>query len=201
MIKLFQTILFTGLFVLMAFVVSPVHAETDAKAQKFVQTLGDEAIALLDVEGQTEEEFQKDFSRLLTRYFDIKTIGRFTLGKNWRIATEEQQDEFLDLFKKMVVSIYSNKFQDYTNEKFNVINAVVKNKRDSIVTSQIEFTNERPPIRLEWRVRTGRSGQKIIDLSIEGVSMSITQRSDFASVITRGGGIEALLERMRKQYN
>ncbi len=201
MVKTLQTSLFTGFFILMAFFVSPVQAETDVRAQKFVQTLGNEAIALLAVEGQAEEAFKKDFGRLLTRYFDIETIGRFTLGKNWRLATEEQQDEFLDLFKKMVVSIYADKFQDYTNEKFNVISAVVKNKRDSIVTSQIEFDGERPPIRLEWRVRNKDSKLKIIDLSIEGVSMSITQRSDFASVITRGGGMEALLELMREQYN
>lgn len=200
MIKSFFSAFVISFFAISFFVATPAMAENDERAKAFVQKLGDEAIAMLAVE-QTQEQFAIDFSNLLTRYFDVKTIGRFTLGKHWRDATEAEQKEFLSLFKKMIVSIYSEKFQDYTNEKFRVVQAVVKNKRDSIVTSQIEFDGERPPIRLEWRVRNKKSGLQIIDLSIEGVSMSITQRSDFTSVITRGGGIEALLERMREQYN
>lgn len=195
-------------FFVMAFVmllaVSPAKADEafEAKAKAHVQTLGDKAIAVISNTSNTKADREREFNKLLVQYFDLKSIGRFVLGRYWRDATPEQHKEYLKLFQKMIASMYAEKFSTYTNEKFNVVNAVAKNERDAIVSSQIEFDGSRPPIMLEWRVRNKEDGLKIVDLSVEGISMSVTQRSDYNSVIQKNDGdVEALLVTLRDNYN
>ena len=70
---------------------------------------------------------------------------------------------------------------------------------DSIVSSQI-IPPDAPPVAVDWRIRPRGDALKVIDVAVEGVSMSVTQRSEFSSVIQRGGGnIEALLQSLRQR--
>lgn len=194
--------IFTTLFAMViSFAVLFTSQQTAAAdAGKYVQSLGDRAISTISKEGITQEDIQKEFYTILDRYFDTAAIGRFVMGRHWRDASEQQRTEFLRLFKNMIVRMYSTRFTDYSDEKFRVDPQVVKTNRDHIVRSEIIFAGNRPPVKLEWRVRPNKDGAyKVIDLMIEGVSMSITQRSEFDAIIRRNG-IDGLLETMRKNY-
>ena len=53
---------------------------------------------------------------------------------------------------------------------------------------------------MDWRARTGGGQYKITDVMVKGVSISQTQRSEFASVIRESGGkVEGLLTELRKR--
>ena len=127
----------------------------------------------------------------------IPTIGRFVLGRYWRTASREQQQEYLELFENMVVETYARRFTEYSGETFRVLGSRGEGEGDTMVQSQI-VRPAGPPIQVAWRVRE-RNGQfRIIDVSIEGVSMAVTQRNEFGAVIQRNGGrIEPLLETLR----
>lgn len=128
----------------------------------------------------------------------MNTIGRFALGRYWRSASPAQQEEYLGLFESMIVEIYSRRFGDYNGEKFEILSARELGKTDVIVSSRIVPKNN-VPIALDWRVRQKKGRFVIIDVMVEGVSMALTQRSDFASVIQRGGGnIDVLLNHLRQ---
>jgi phospholipid transport system substrate-binding protein len=72
--------------------------------------------------------------------------------------------------------------------------------RFQLVTSRIIDPSKNQELRLDWRVAEGESGLKIIDVVIEGVSMSITQRQEYASVIQNNGGkVQALIDALNKQ--
>ncbi len=185
------------------FFVSPVMASSEEdSAVSFIKELGDQAIEVISNKEMDESGKKERFSSILESYFDIKSIGRFAMGHHWRKATDEQKGEYFKLFKSMIVSVYTERFSDYTNERLEVLKAEKVNRKDMIVASQIVFGDDgaRPPLKLDWRVRKRDEGLKVIDLSVEGVSMSVTQRSDFSSIIQRKGEVEALLAELRERY-
>lgn len=175
-----------------------VAAAADQGAQDFIAKMGDRGINFLGNQSMSMDAKKAEFSQLLTESFDMNTIGRFSLGANWKAATPAQQQEYLKLFKQMIIKVYSKRFSDYKGQKFEVRSSR-KEAKDSMVTSYIIPTSG-PEVRVDWRVRNKGGSYKVVDIIVEGVSMAQTQRADFSSVIQNGGGkVEALLEHMRKQ--
>ena len=175
-----------------------VEEDQSAAAQKFIEKLGEDAISFLSNTELSTDAKAKEFRRIMNASFDMKTIGRFVLGKNWRTATPEQQSEYQKLFNAMIVEVYTVRLDNYQGQKFEVGSVRDVGKKDLLVTSHI-LPVDSPKVKVDWRVRQKNGRYKIIDVLIEGVSMSLTQRSDFSSVIQRGGGdIEVLLEHLRK---
>jgi phospholipid transport system substrate-binding protein len=174
-----------------------VSAEDGAQAKQFVSAMGDKAISFLSNSSLTQSQKESEFRKLLNQNFDMATIGRFALGTNWKNASDKQKAEYQKLFNDMIVKIYSGRFNDYKGEGFDVASFQDSGKSDVLVTSYI-VPHTGSKIQVDWRVRNKNGQYKIIDVIIEGVSMSLTQRSDFSSVIQRGGGnFEVLLEHLR----
>ena len=179
---------------------APALASGD-KYEKFVQNLGEEALSALATEDMTEDKIASEIRGWLANYFDTETIARFALGRYWRQASSEEQKEYKKLFKDLIVKTYSKRLEEYSGEKFQVNGHTKASDRDTIVHSKILPANDKgPSTQVDWRVRNSKGKLKIIDVIVEGVSMSVTQRSDFSSVIQKGGGtIEALLVSLREK--
>ncbi|MEE3625488.1 ABC transporter substrate-binding protein [Nitrospirillum sp. BR 11752] len=177
---------------------TPALAAADAGAAvKFVQGLGDRAIGVLSKPGASKAEIQSTFTQLLEQNFDLQTIGRFVLGRYWNIANDAQRQEYMKLFQTMIVSVYAERFSQYAGETFKVGNAQPDGEKDAIVNSQVIRSNG-PAVNVDWRLRSKDGSFRIIDVVVENVSMSLTQRSEFASVIeSHGGDFNALLEALR----
>lgn len=170
-----------------------------APAKSFVDKMAQSGIGFLGNEGLTDEQRTAEFRKLLNNNFDMATIGRFALGRYWKTATPAQQTEYQKLFKNMIVEIYSRRFKEYNGQKLEITSARADGDADVIVSSSI-IPPEGAKVKVDWRVRKGGGGYKIVDILVEGVSMALTQRSDFASVIQRGGGnVDVLLEHLRAQ--
>jgi phospholipid transport system substrate-binding protein len=179
-------------------------ARSDAAA-KFVQDLGARAIDVLVKPQLARDEAMRRFRVLLNEGFDVPYISRFVLGQNWRTATPQQQQEYGTLFERLIVQVYADRFAQYSgknldvNETLKITGSRPEGDTDSIVSSQI-IRPDAPPVAVDWRIRSRGDQQKVIDVAVEGVSMSVTQRSEFSSVIQRGGGkIEALLDTLRQR--
>lgn len=179
-----------------------INAESAAQLA-FVKKATDEGLAFLSDTSLAHAEKRARFRTLLTRNFDLDTIGKFALGPYWRQATPAEQGQYLKLFKDMVVEVYTNRFQEYNGEKLQVESAkpVQGSPTDTLVTSYIMPTSGNgEKVRVDWRVRTKGNSMRVVDVIVEGVSMSVTQRSEFASVIQRGGGsISTLITHLQSQ--
>ncbi len=175
-------------------------ASVSDEAKTFVTKLADDGVSFLEDDSLSQDDRKKEFKKLLTKNFDMKTIARFALGKNWKQASKDEQKEYMTLFENMIINVYSRRFSEYDGQRLDIVSARDTGNSDAIVSSVIVPTSG-PKISVEWRVRKKKDGSmKVIDLIVEGVSMSLTQRSDFSSVIQRGGGkIDALLEHLRSQ--
>ncbi|MBM3546670.1 MAG: ABC transporter substrate-binding protein [Alphaproteobacteria bacterium] len=173
------------------------RAAAPEAAKTFVRGLANEAIEVMGNKGSAGPERLAKFRELFKRGFDVDAIGRFVLGRYWRDATEAEQQEYLRLFEDLIVHTYAGRFSEYSGETLTVLDARPEDDRVLLVTSQVNRTAG-PPIRLDWRIAEREGGFKIVDVVIEAVSMSVTQRSEFASVIQRGGGkVASLLTALR----
>ncbi len=185
------------------FAPAPAHAaQAEATpAAKFVEGLGAKALSSLTDSKLEAAERQSRVRGLLRNYFDVPTISRFVMGRYWNEATDAQKKEYGKLFEDMIVKTYAQRFSEYSGQSFTVgrTTETEAGQKDSLVDSQI-VQPDGPPVGIQWRVRNKGGSMKIVDVIVEGVSMSVTQRSDFVSVIENGGGkVEALLESLRKR--
>jgi len=156
-------------------------------ARKFIESMANRGIGFLSNPGVTREEQVAEFRGLLKDSFDMDTIGRFALGTYWRSASETQRDQYLKLFQKRVINSYAERFSEYSGQVLEVRDSRPEGRRDILVRSAI-LDNNGPEVSVDWRARYENGSYKVIDIVVEGVSMALTQRSDFASVIQRGGG-------------
>jgi phospholipid transport system substrate-binding protein len=169
-------------------------------AGKFVQDLGDHAIAIIADPAVTHDKRAEKFRQILRESFDLPTIGRFVIGRTWNAATDAQQKEYMRLFEELVVKTYGSRMELYTGEGFSVIGVRPESEKDTIVTSNITHPDGSEPTEIDWRVRLRDGKLGVIDVVVEGVSLSVTQRQEYASVIQRNGGqIDGLLDLMRQQ--
>jgi len=178
----------------------PSRADEVADAQGFVRTLADKAISQLTSPTMSQAEREQGFRKLLGEHFDVPAIGRSALGRYWRVATPEEQAEYMGLFEDLIVSTYAQRFRDYGGENLDIISASkTAGSEDNAVLVQSQISrNVAKPIRLDWRVAQASSDPKIVDVVIEGVSMMQTQRSEFTSVIVRNGNkVAGLITELR----
>lgn len=174
-----------------------VNDDRAAGARDFIQNMAKRGIDFLANPELTLEQRKAEFEDLLQSSFDIKTIGRFTMGRYWSSASEAQKAEFQKLFETMVIDSYSRRFSDYDGQDFEVTSTRSIGRSDTIVHSYITDTNGQK-ISVDWRVREKNGSYMVIDIIVEGVSMATTQRSEFSSVIQRGGGnVQVLIEHLR----
>ncbi len=182
-------------------VFNPAYAyakEETKSATSLVNQLGQEAVKLLSNDDLDEKSKREEFTRLLERDFDMRLIGRFVLGKHWRKASKEEQEEYLDLFQKYIVNTYQKRISEYSGENLKIVKSKSLNKKEELVNSQIVRPNG-PPIKLDWRVRRKKSGElKIVDIIVENVSMALTHREEFSAVISSNGGkISGLISKLK----
>lgn len=196
------------LFIALTFVFSfavlfqnAVLAEEDFNngAERFVKLKVDEAIDYIASKDLTENEKKQRFEKTLQESFAIKTIGRFSLGRYYRMMSEDEKKQFFSLFERYIIDVYSKRLNGYSGESFVVDGSRLEDNEDVIVHSKLVPASGAPVV-IDWRIRERNGKMKVIDVIVEGVSMSLTQRSDFSSVIQRNGGKPiTLIQYLEKQ--
>jgi phospholipid transport system substrate-binding protein len=170
-----------------AAIANPARAQTSPEgAAQFMSWLGDQAVATLSAPGYSLEQREAAVRNLLRESFDLEFIGRFVLGKYWRSASAEQRDQYQAMFSEYVVRTYSARIGGYSGETLQIVSARPSGEKDAVVQTEITRPSG-PPLSADWRVRAGDGRYRIIDVTIEGVSMAVNQRSEFAAVIQNAG--------------
>jgi phospholipid transport system substrate-binding protein len=191
--------LLTSLFVLLAtasLAAPPPVNPADATA--FMDQLWNRAVELLN--NKTDPTLrQARFRQLFHEDFDCPGIARFVLGRYWRSASAEEQQEFVKLFEDYVVFVYTARLANFGGETFK-IRGSRSDGDGAIVSTDVINPGSAAPLRIDWRLVTDNGAYKINDVIVEGVSMMVTQRSEFASVVQRSGGqVSSLIALMRQK--
>lgn len=143
---------------------------------------------------------------LIEAQTDLRLLGRLALGRYWREASPEQRAEYLNLFRSYMLQTFVERLRPYAGtdlgpagERFRIVASRPVGRRDILVQSQVAPPAS-PPLQVDWRLRAQDDVPVIIDLIVEGVSLLITQRSEFAAVIERAG-IDGLLSELRARVS
>ncbi len=178
-------------------------AEPAQTAGAFLQSYADRSIRLLTVPGTSQKEREARFRELLAEGFDLPTIGAFVLGRYNRAATPGQRRDFLNVFQEAMAQRFVPLFSRHPNERLLVIREFRSeaDSRSTFVRSHITQPDEQP-VKVDWRIRIRDGRYQIVDVVIEGVSMLVTLRADYTSVIARNGDrIDALIDLLRKRVS
>jgi len=186
-----------GLLVHMGIARADTPTSPDAAAA-FIETLGNQTLGLLAADGKTLEQKEAEVRAVLADNFALVKIGRFVLGNAWKKASQPEKDEYIRLFSEYVLATYSRRLGGYAGEQFTIAKAEPMGKRDALVTTEIQRPSG-PPLVAGWRVRGNGDGKmQILDIIVEGTSMLVTQRNEFASVV-KSKGVGGLIEMLRVQ--
>ena len=162
---------------------------------QFVQSTVDRASKLLSNSISKDDKIKK-LKIIAKETVDIKGIGFYTLGSTRKTLDKNQKQEYLILFEKYFLKSFSSRLSEWTNPEINVISQNIINKKYTIVNSILKGTNERPEVKIDWRIYTKDPDNPLIrDVIIEGLSLARTQKEEFASIInSNDGNIEALFK-------
>jgi phospholipid transport system substrate-binding protein len=180
----------------------PIPAQAASPAEQVVQGLVADIWATLNTDGVDVSARVDQLMALLEQRTDVNLISRLALGRYWNQLPEAQRNDYQELFRDVVIRSLARRLNGYAEdakgpieERFRILGSAPAGKVDTLVRSKV-FPRNGQPLALDWRVREGASGPVIIDLIVEGASMLVSQRSEFAAVIERHD-VDGLLAELR----
>lgn len=177
------------------------QAQSVPPASQYVQKMGDRAIIELTSKNVSDSERVKRMRALLKEYFDVPAVSQFVLGTYWRQATEDERQEFMKLYEVVVAHTYAGLFKKYSGEQFKVQRERAVDDESTVVYSQIIQPSGGEPVAVEVTVKkeNGNDAFKAVDIKVEGISMPLTHRKEYASVIQRNRGVAGLLKVLKQK--
>ena len=165
----------------------------------FVQSTVNRASQVLS-DNLTKEQKIEKLKSIAQETVDIDGIGMYTLGAYRKTLNEDQKKEYKDLFQQYFLKTFSSRLAEYSNPEIQVNSKEKLNKNYTMVSSILVATEQRPQIKIDWRIYTKNSDDpKIRDLIIEGLSLARTQKEEFSSIIqSNDEDIEALFANLKK---
>ena len=165
----------------------------------FVQSTVNRASKLLSEDISKKEKILK-LKKIAEETVDIKGIGLYTLGSARKSLNEEQKKTYNELFENYFLKSFSSRLAEYTNPEIDVFDKKILNENYTIVNSLLVAKDDRPEVKIDWRIYTKDPDNPLIrDLIIEGLSLARTQKEEFSSILnSNNGDINSLFETLIK---
>lgn len=190
---------------LFMFGISNARAEIDAaKAEQFIKDTTSEGVEQIINAKVSQEEKDKRFHKLLSNALDLDFIGQFVLGRNWKVASAQQREQFITTYRDLNILTWSKRFNEFEGKYFIFKGTTPSTSKGQIFVNTVVPMDQGEPAKVLWRVREKNGNYKIVDIIIEGVSLAQASRSEYTAFIKNNpGGLDALIadlkEKLRKQ--
>ena len=170
--------------------------------EKFVSNFADNAISILSNDSLDASQKNIQFTELVMSSIDMNLISKFFLSKYWKLATDDQKKAYQVAFKQYFISSYANKLDQYSGEKVVIVSSNAAKKFVIVKSNIVRDGTDTLKIELDWRLLTRDGQTKIIDLSIEGISLIIAQREEFQSFLANNdNSLDALINKLSSINN
>ena len=168
----------------------------------FIQSTVNRASQVLSEKISKEEKIDK-LKLIAKETVDIKGVGYYSLGSARKNLNSEERSIYSSLFENYFLKSFSSRLAEYTNPEIEVKNKKILNNNYTIVNSILIATDDRPQIKIDWRVYTKNPDNPLIrDLIIEGLSLARTQKEEFASILnSNDGNIDVLFKTLKEFSN
>lgn len=165
--------------------------------EQFVQRFAALILDVISDRSQPSAERMHQVEVMASDRFDLDRIARIALGRYWKSAPDAERQEFSALFKAYVLTSYGRRFDEFADRRLRVVGSTPAGD-DTMVESYVEGGST--PVRLDWRLTPSADGWRILDLMVEGVSLVLTYRNEFAALIERSGGqLQGLIAELRSR--
>ena len=173
------------------------------QAADSIQSLGTELLAIQagagdGTAGDSAAIRSAKLEGLIRRGFDLDQTSQLVLGKYWNRASQAHRQAFKELFAQYLLHSYARHLKAYRVETLEIVSSNPVGISDFLVETRVEGAREHDPANPVWRMRWRDGGFKIIDVHVDGISLALTERSQFGSVIRRNG-LDGMLSALRKQ--
>ena len=168
-------------------------------AEGFVRSFADDLVAI--VNGPLPYAQKKAaLGPVIDRNVDVAKIARFCLGRYWSSATPTQQAQYTTIFHQVLLNNIAGHLGQYKGVSYTM-HGETSEGGNALVATEIVRPNA-PTANVQWVVDSASGAPKVIDVVAEGTSLRLTQRSDYASFLSRNGGsIPALLTALQRQLD
>ena len=164
----------------------------------FVENLGKQVVEKVSNVNLSENERYVNFRNLYLTSFDNYYISRFVLGRYWKRLDSNMRKQFIASFNDYIVTTYAPKFKGWGGT-FKAVDSFIENNYYNV--NMHVLNKDGPTLQLMWKIYLDKNKNfKILDVNIDGVSMLVTQRAEFMSVIKNNPkGVIGLIEAMDKK--
>ena len=165
----------------------------------FVQSTVNRASEALNNKFSKEEKIAK-LKAIAKETVDITGIGFYTLGSYRKNINDDQKKEYSNLFEQYFLKSFASRLAEYSNPEIEVLSKKKLNENYTMVSSVLVATEQRPQVKIDWRIYTKNPENLLIrDLIIEGLSLVRTQKEEFSSIIqSNDGDINALFSTLKE---
>jgi phospholipid transport system substrate-binding protein len=156
-----------------------------------VKATVDQVLRILREHPSSENE---QLQRVIAQRFDFAEMSQRSLGSRWRKLTRAEQQEFVDVFTKLLKENYLGQIKAYQNQEVRFTGE----RRDSdfaVVETRI-VPQQGEPIAINYRLQLSGGEWKVYDVVIEDVSLVNNYRSQFSRVLARNS-FSDLIRRMK----
>lgn len=132
-------------------------------------------------------------------YVDFDYATRLAVGRAWRQATPEQRKELVAQFRNMLVRTYSNSISAYEGQTLKVLPSRGKEAADDEATVRTQFVRAgAQPLGIDFAMHKAPGDWKVYDITVEGVSLVLTYRSEFDAIVKQQG-IDGLIKALAQK--
>ena len=195
---IYNSKLFSVFIVLLGLIIfyNDTSVASTRELKNFVNNLGNKVISIIKREDLGKAEKKERLSKIFRKVVDTKWIGRFAMGRYWRISTKKQRDDFLKLYSTYLINTYVPSFEKFTGNGFLIKNIIETRNGEYLVQTEVN-TDTGNKVRIDYMlIKKGTNKYIIFDIIAEGVSMISTQRSEFRSIISNSG-VQGLINHLR----
>ena len=188
-------------FLILALIFIPINSFSDEKIEQskyFVENLGKQVVEKVSNINLSESERIVNFRNLYLDSFDNYYISRFVLGQYWKRLDSNMRKQFVESFNNYIVTTYAPKFKGWEGT-FKATDSLLENNYYNVKMNVLN--KDGPTLKFMWKIYLDKNKNfKILDVNIDGVSMLVTQRAEFMSVIKNNPkGVIGLIEAMKKK--
>lgn len=166
-------------------------------AKQLIEKTVVQVLAVLRDTSRTTGQRRLELEKIAHACFDFRTMARLVLAQDWKRLDAAKRDEFVDQFITYLANDYGARLDRYHQEDVKVTGEEPKPHGDVQVRTKI-VGGQNDGALVDYRMRNGKDGWRIIDVVIEGISLVANFRDQFREVIARGGP-EALLQKLKEK--
>jgi len=170
---------------------------TEKAARAVISTTADEVLAVLRTSGLSNGQRLEKLEKIVYVRFDLATMSRLVLGKKWRSFSAAQRDTYITEFIDYISNYYGSRLDSYTEEDVEVLEAKDRPRGDVQVGTRM-VGGQANGVLVNYRLRLDSGEWKIIDVTIESISLVKNFREQFSEVVKREGP-DGLIRSLREK--